>query len=70
MTHSHLPQYEVRVVSVQEQSDLLIEGILGVLGQFDKETLAMIADERDRIHPHGWSQRMIREYLDVWGRSA
>jgi len=51
---------------VQAEGDRLIDHILGVLGEFDKKTLAAIADERDRIRPDGWSQKMIREYLDVW----
>jgi hypothetical protein len=44
----------------------LLDGFLIALGDVDTEMLEAIADYRDAIHPHGWMQTCIREYLDVW----
>jgi hypothetical protein len=47
-------------------AERLLDGIIVVLQDFDTETLLRIADHRDAIHPDGWMQRLIREYVDVW----
>jgi hypothetical protein len=47
-------------------ADELLDGFLVALAQVDTETLSAIADYRHAIHPDGWMQRCIREYLDVW----
>lgn len=49
-----------------DAADLLLDGIIMALQEFDTETLLGIADYRDSIHKDGWMQRLIREYVDVW----
>lgn len=47
-------------------ADELLGGIIDALSEFDTDTLRAIADYREAIHPDGWLQRLIREYVDVW----
>ncbi len=47
-------------------AEALLDGFLIELGNFDTETLEAIAAYREAIHPNGWMQLCIREYLDVW----
>lgn len=44
----------------------LLDGFILELANVDTETLTAIADYREAIHPDGWMQRCIREYMDVW----
>lgn len=44
----------------------LLDGFLVALGSVDTETLKAIADYRAVIHPSGWMEVCIREYLEVW----
>ncbi len=47
-------------------ADELLDGFTMALSEVDTETLNAIADYRDAIHPDGWMQRCIREYIEVW----
>lgn len=47
-------------------AESLLDGIIVALQEFDTETLEKIADYREAIHPGGWMQKCIREYVDVW----
>lgn len=44
----------------------LLDGITLALGEIETETLNAIADYREAIHPGGWMQICIREYVEVW----
>lgn len=47
-------------------ADRLLDGVTVALQEFTTEELRQVASYRDEIHPDGWMQRMIREYVEVW----
>jgi hypothetical protein len=49
-----------------EKADRLLSELIVALQDFSTDDLRAIADYRDTLHPDGWMQKMIREYLDVW----
>jgi hypothetical protein len=51
---------------IEQDADLLLDGITVALQEFDTNTLVAIAECRDRIHKDGWMQRLIREYVEIW----
>jgi hypothetical protein len=49
-----------------KKAEELLDGFTVALQDFSTEDLRGIAAYRDSIHPDGWMQRVIREYVDVW----
>src|SRR5262245_4170311 len=52
--------------SSKRKAEDLLDGLIVALQDFSTEDLESIAEYRDAIHPGGWMQTMIREYVDVW----
>lgn len=55
---------------VGKHADELLDAFIVAMQDFDTATLLGIAEYRDRIHPDGWMQRLIREYLSVWRQGS
>jgi hypothetical protein len=52
--------------AIDYQAELLLDGVIVAMQNYDTETLRAVADRREEINPGGWMTKMIREYVDVW----
>ena len=52
--------------AIDAQAELLLDGCIVALQDFDTDMLRAIADRREEINPGGWMQTMIRQYIEVW----
>ena len=59
-------EFLVLETKASKPAEELLDGFVLALSEVDTEMLEAIADYRDAIHPGGWMQRCIREYLEVW----
>ena len=63
MTDQEFAELERRASKPAEE---LLDGFMLALGDVDTAVLEDIAAYREVIHPGGWMQKCVREYLDVW----
>ena len=65
MTPTSPESPDIAAITAQIVDDIVAASV-GVLANYDTETLKSVADGRDRIRKDGWLQQMIREYIDAW----